>query len=67
MTTSIGYALGAGSGLDIKALVDDLADAAKAPKEALIASREAANEAKVSGARPGQRGDRQLRLGALRR
>ncbi len=49
MTTSIGYALGAGSGLDIRALVTDLSNAAKAPKEALIASREAANQAKVSG------------------
>ena len=48
MTTSIGYALGAGSGLDIKTLVDDLANAAKAPKEALIAKREKANQAKVS-------------------
>ncbi|HYD14640.1 MAG TPA: flagellar filament capping protein FliD [Allosphingosinicella sp.] len=49
MTTSIGYALGAGSGLDIRALVADLANAAKAPKETLLANREAANEAKVSG------------------
>ena len=49
MTTSIGYALGAGSGLDIQALVTDLANAAKAPKEALITSRETANQAKISG------------------
>lgn len=49
MTTSIGYALGAGSGLDIRALVADLANAAKAPKETLIANREAANQAKISG------------------
>jgi flagellar hook-associated protein 2 len=49
MTTSIGYALGAGSGLDIRALVTDLANAAKAPKETLLASRETANQAKVSG------------------
>jgi flagellar hook-associated protein 2 len=48
MTTSIGFALGAGSGLDVRALVDDLAAAAKAPKEALIAQREKANEARVS-------------------
>ncbi len=48
MTVSIGYALGAGSGIDIKTLVADLANAAKAPKEAQIASREAANQAKVS-------------------
>ncbi len=49
MTTSIGYALGAGSGLDIRALVADLASAAKAPKETLLANREANIEAKVSG------------------
>jgi flagellar hook-associated protein 2 len=49
MTTSIGYALGAGSGLDIKQIVTDLANAAKAPKETLIANREAANQAKISG------------------
>ena len=49
MTTSIGYALGAGSGLDIQALVTQLSDAAKAPKEALLTSRETANQAKVSG------------------
>ena len=48
MTVSIGYALGAGSGIDIKTLVEDLANAAKAPKEAQIASREAANQAKIS-------------------
>ena len=49
MTTSIGYALGAGSGLDITALVTNLSNAAKAPKEALLTSRETSNEAKVSG------------------
>jgi flagellar hook-associated protein 2 len=48
MTTSIGYALGAGSGLDIQTLVNDLAAAAKAPREALIAKRETANQAKIS-------------------
>lgn len=47
-TTSIGYALGIGSGLDIKTLVTDLAAAAKAPRESLIARREDANAAKVS-------------------
>lgn len=47
-TSSIGFALGAGSGLDIKSLVDGLAAAAKAPKEALIVKREEANAAKVS-------------------
>jgi flagellar hook-associated protein 2 len=49
MTTSIGYALGAGSGLDIPTLVTQLSDAAKAPKAALITSRQTANQAKVSG------------------
>jgi flagellar hook-associated protein 2 len=49
MTTSIGYTLGAGSGLDIQALVTQLSDAAKAPREALIASRESVNQAKISG------------------
>lgn len=48
MTTSIGYALGAGSGIDVKALVAELAGAAKAPKEALIARREETNAAKIS-------------------
>lgn len=48
MTTSIGYALGAGSGIDTKKLVEDLAAAAKAPKEALIKGREELNAAKVS-------------------
>lgn len=48
MTVSIGHALGAGSGIDIRTLVEDLANAAKAPKEAQIASREAANQAKIS-------------------
>lgn len=47
-TSSIGYSLGIGSGLDIKSLVDDLAAAAKAPKEALIAKREEANATKIS-------------------
>jgi flagellar hook-associated protein 2 len=49
MTTSIGYALGAGSGLDIRQIVADLANAAKAPKETLLANRETANQAKISG------------------
>lgn len=48
MTTSISAALGIGSGLDINQLVTDLASASKAPKEALIAKREAANQSKVS-------------------
>lgn len=47
-TSSISYALGIGSGLDIKSMVTDLAAAAKGPKEALLAKREEANAAKVS-------------------
>jgi flagellar hook-associated protein 2 len=47
-TTSIGYALGIGSGIDIRALVGDLAAATKGPREALIVRRETANAAKVS-------------------
>ncbi|MGQ0659392.1 flagellar filament capping protein FliD [Sphingosinicella sp.] len=46
--TSIGYQLGIGSGLDVKSLVDNLAAAAKAPKQAQIARREEANAARVS-------------------
>ena len=46
--TSIGYQLGIGSGLDVKTLVDNLAAAAKGPKEAQIVRREEANAAKVS-------------------
>ena len=48
MDTSIGYALGIGSGIDIKKLVTDLSAAAKAPKENLIKSREELNAARVS-------------------
>lgn len=48
MTSSIGYALGIGSGIDIKALVDGLAAAARDPKEALIVRREESNQAKLS-------------------
>ncbi len=48
MTTSIGYQLGIGSGLDIKALVDGLANAQRAPKDALIGKREALNTARIS-------------------
>lgn len=47
-STSIGYQLGIGSGLDVKTLVDNLAAAAKGPKEAQIVKREEANAAKVS-------------------
>lgn len=45
---SISNALGIGSGLDIAALVADLAGASRAPREAAIAKREAANTAQVS-------------------
>jgi flagellar hook-associated protein 2 len=48
MTTSIATSLGIGSGLDINALVTDLANAAKQPKADLIARRDTANKAKVS-------------------
>ncbi len=48
MVTSIGYSLGAGAGIDTKTLIEDLAKAEKAPKEALIAKRESANTAKIS-------------------
>jgi len=48
MTTSIAASLGIGSGLDINALVTDLANAAKQPKADLIAKRDTANKAKVS-------------------
>lgn len=46
--TSIGYQLGIGSGLDIQSLVNNLAAAAKAPKEAQLTKREEANAAKLS-------------------
>jgi flagellar hook-associated protein 2 len=48
MTTSIAASLGIGSGLDINALVTNLAAAAKQPKADLIARRDTANKAKVS-------------------
>lgn len=48
MVSSIGYSLGIGSGLDIKSLVDGLAQAERAPKEALIKSREELNAARIS-------------------
>jgi flagellar hook-associated protein 2 len=48
MVGSIGYSLGIGSGLDIKSIVDGLAQAERAPKEALIKRREEANTARVS-------------------
>lgn len=48
MTSSIGYSLGIGSGIDIRALVDGLAGAARAPKENLISRRESLNQARIS-------------------
>lgn len=45
---SISGALGIGSGIDIAALVADLANASRAPREAAIAKREQANTAQVS-------------------
>lgn len=48
MVTSISAALGVGSGIDSVQLVEDLANASKAPKEALIKARETANTAKIS-------------------
>ncbi|MFC7499869.1 flagellar filament capping protein FliD [Enterovirga sp. GCM10030262] len=48
MVSSISYSLGIGSGIDTKALIDGLADAVRAPKEAQLARREAANAAQVS-------------------
>ncbi|WCT72912.1 flagellar filament capping protein FliD [Sphingomonas naphthae] len=46
--TSIASTLGIGSGIDTKSLIDQLATAAKDPKEKVIAARETANTAKVS-------------------
>jgi flagellar hook-associated protein 2 len=49
MTSSIGYQLGIGSGLDIQTLVTQLANAQREPKQALIERRQALNEARISG------------------
>ncbi len=48
MDTSIATTLGAGSGIDIRALVTSLSAAAKAPRDAAISRREEANAARVS-------------------
>ena len=48
MVASIGYSLGIGSGLDIKSLVDGLAQAERAPREASIQRREELNAARIS-------------------
>ncbi len=46
--TSIASSLGVGSGLDTSAIIEKLTAATKAPKEAVIAKREATNTAKIS-------------------
>lgn len=46
--TSITSTLGSGSGIDTTALVEQLATAAKAPREKLVAARETANTARIS-------------------
>lgn len=48
MVTSIASSLGIGSGLDTAKLVEDLAAAARAPRERQINTRETANAAQVS-------------------
>lgn len=48
MVESIASTLGVGSGIDTKALIESLAAAQKAPREAAIARREADNQAKIS-------------------
>jgi len=48
MVSSIGYALGAGSGIDTAKLIEDLYNASRAPKEAAIKKREEANAARIS-------------------
>jgi flagellar hook-associated protein 2 len=49
MSSSVAYQLGIGSGLDIRTMVQGLADAQRAPKAELIEKREALNKARVSG------------------
>ena len=48
MVTSIASTLGIGSGIDTAGLVDQLAEAARAPKDAAITRREEANSARIS-------------------
>ena len=48
MVSSIATSLGIGSGIDTTALVDQLAEAARAPKEAAIKKREDTNTARIS-------------------
>lgn len=48
MTSSIGFQLGIGSGLDIATLVKSLSDAQRAPKDARLEQRQTLNEARIS-------------------
>ncbi len=50
-TTSTNFigVLGAGSGIDIKALAQNLVDAEKAPKAEIIQKRIAQSESRISG------------------
>jgi flagellar hook-associated protein 2 len=48
MVSSIATSLGIGSGIDSVALVDQLAEASRAPKEAVIKQREDTNTARIS-------------------
>jgi flagellar hook-associated protein 2 len=48
MVTSIATTLGIGSGIDTTALVDQLTEATRAPKEAAITKREELNTARIS-------------------
>lgn len=48
MVTSIASTLGIGAGLDTAQLIEDLANAQRAPQEALIAARETANSTQIS-------------------
>lgn len=48
MSSSIAATLGIGSGIDTRALIDNLVAATRQPKDLMIARREAANAAKVS-------------------
>lgn len=48
MATNVLTALGAGSGLDVKNLVDQLTDAERAPTQQLLDNRQAAVEARIS-------------------
>ncbi|MGA1695219.1 MAG: flagellar cap protein FliD N-terminal domain-containing protein, partial [Burkholderiaceae bacterium] len=47
--TNIVNALGAGSGVDVKSLAENLVAAERAPKQKLIEDKIARSEAKISG------------------